>query len=59
MATNIMRGKSAASYCRQVAARFPDMFRNFYIVKNHKIDKNVTSTKVVIKISTYLESLES
>ncbi len=26
-------GKSAAGFCRQVAALFPDMFFNFYFVK--------------------------
>ncbi len=51
-------GKSAASFCRQVAAWFPDMFCNFYLVKNHKITKNSTTTKAGEKISTYLESLE-
>jgi hypothetical protein len=30
-------GISAASFCPQVAAWFPDMFCNFYILKNHKI----------------------
>jgi hypothetical protein len=29
-------GKSAASFCHQVAAWFPDMFSNLYLVKNHK-----------------------
>jgi hypothetical protein len=33
-------GKSAASFCHQVAAWFPDMFCNFYLMKNHKIAKN-------------------
>jgi hypothetical protein len=28
-----------------VAAWFPDMFCNFYLVKNHKIAKNSTTTK--------------
>jgi hypothetical protein len=28
-------GKSAASFWRQVAAWVPDMFYNFYLVKNH------------------------
>jgi hypothetical protein len=28
-----------------VAAWFPDMFWNFYIVKNYKIDKNSTTAK--------------
>ncbi len=32
-----MRGKSAASFCCQMAAWFRDMFWNFYLVKNHKI----------------------
>jgi hypothetical protein len=32
-------GKSDAIFCRQVAALFPDMIRNFYLVKNHKIAK--------------------
>jgi hypothetical protein len=38
-------GKSAASFCRQVAARFPDMFCNFYLMENHKIAKNSTTTE--------------
>ncbi len=38
-------GKSAASFCHPVAAWFPDMFCNFYFVKNHKIAKNSTTTK--------------
>jgi hypothetical protein len=38
-------GKSAASFCCQVAALVPDMFCNFYFVKNHKIVKNTTTTK--------------
>jgi hypothetical protein len=43
-------GKSAASFCHQVAvAWFPDMFCNFYFVKNHKIDKNSTTTKATEK----------
>jgi hypothetical protein len=32
-------GKSAASFCCKGAAWFPDMFCNFYLVKNHKILK--------------------
>jgi len=51
-------GKSAASFCRQVAAWFPDMFCNFYLVKNHKIAKNSTTTKAREKISADLEFLE-
>jgi hypothetical protein len=38
-------GKSAASFCRQVAAWFPDMFCNFYLVKNNTTAKNSTATK--------------
>jgi hypothetical protein len=51
-----MRGESAASFFRQVAALFPDMFCDFYLVKNHKIVKNSTATKAKEKISTDLES---
>ncbi len=38
-------GKSSTSFCHQVAACFPDMFCNFYLVKNPKIAKNSTTTK--------------
>jgi hypothetical protein len=51
-------GKSAASLCLQVAALVPDMFSNFYVVKNHKIANNSATTEATEKISTYLESLE-
>ncbi len=51
-------GKSAASFCRHVAAWFPDMFCNFYLVKNHKPDENSTTAKAREKISTDLECLE-
>jgi hypothetical protein len=51
-------GKSAASFCHQVAAWFPDTFCNFYLVKNHKIAKNSATIKAKEKISTDLESLE-
>jgi hypothetical protein len=47
-------GKSAASFCHQVAESFPDMLHNFYLVKNHKIAKNSTTAKGREKISTYL-----
>jgi hypothetical protein len=41
------------------AARLvPDMFCNFYLVKNHKIANNSATTEAREKISTYLESLE-
>jgi hypothetical protein len=41
-----------------VAAWFPDMFWNCYLVKNHKIAKNSTTTKAREKLITDLESLE-
>jgi hypothetical protein len=50
--------KSAASFCSQVAAWLPDMFWNCYLVKNHKIAKNSTTTKAREKIITDLELLE-
>jgi len=50
-------GESAPSFCRQVAALFPDMFCSFYLAKSHKFAKNTTTTKAREKISTDLESL--
>ncbi len=50
-------GKSAASFCHQVAAWFPDMFWNFQVLKNPKIPKNSTTTKAKEKIRTDLETL--
>jgi hypothetical protein len=38
-------GKSATSFCCEVAALVPDMCCKCYSVKNHKIDKNSTTTK--------------
>jgi hypothetical protein len=46
-------GKSAASFCRQMAAWFPDLFCNFYLVKNHKIAINSTTTKAGEKINKH------
>jgi hypothetical protein len=37
--------KSAASFCCQEAALDPDMFCDFYIVKNHKIANNSATTE--------------
>ncbi len=37
--------KSAASFCRQVAAWIQDIFSNFYLTKSHKTAKNSTTTK--------------
>jgi hypothetical protein len=48
----------AASFCHQVATLVPDMFSNFYLVKNHKIANNSATTEAKEKLSTYLESLE-
>jgi hypothetical protein len=41
-----------------VAAWVLDMFCDFYLVKNHKIVNNFTTTEAKEKISTDLESLE-
>jgi hypothetical protein len=49
-------GKSAASFCHQVAVLVPDMFCNFYLAKNHKIFNNSPPTEAREKISTCLES---
>ncbi len=57
-AENYNERESLASFCHQVAAWFPDMFCNFYLVKNHKTATNSTTTKAREKISTDLESLE-
>ncbi len=51
-------GKSAASFCRKVAVLVPDMFCNFYLVKNHKITNKSATTEATEKISTYFESIE-
>ncbi len=40
------------------AAWVPDMFHNFYLVKNQKISHKSTTDKAREKISTYLESFE-
>jgi hypothetical protein len=37
-------GKSAVSFYQQGAACVPDMFSNFYLVKNHKIAINSTTS---------------
>ncbi len=46
--------KSAASFCHEVAAQFPDMFCNFYLEKNHNIAKNSTAIKAREKMNTDL-----
>jgi hypothetical protein len=54
----INEGISAASFCCPVAALVPDMSCYFYVMKNHKIANNSTTTEAREKISTYLKSLE-
>jgi hypothetical protein len=44
-ATHPNEGISAASFCRQVAALFPDLLCNFYLVKNHKTANNSATTE--------------
>jgi hypothetical protein len=51
-------GILAASFCPQVAASVPDMFCNFYLVKNHKIANSSTTTVASKRMSAYLESIE-
>jgi hypothetical protein len=51
-------GKSAASFCHQVAASVPDMFCNFYLVKNKEIYKKSATTEARAKTNTYLQPLE-
>ncbi len=41
-----------------MAAWVPDMFCNFYLVKNYKIDNNSVTTEARENLSTDLESLE-
>ncbi len=48
----VSEGKSAACFCCQVAAWFPDMFCNFYLVKKMQFAKNLTTNKVIEKLST-------
>jgi hypothetical protein len=43
---DIKQGKSAACFCHQVAAWVPDMFSNFYFMKNH----NIAKTKQPLKL---------
>jgi hypothetical protein len=53
----VNEGKSAASFCCQMAPLVPNMFFNFYLVKNHKIVNNSATNETREKISIYLESL--
>jgi hypothetical protein len=53
-----MRGNQLqVSATKWQQGRLPDLIRKFYLVKNHKIAKNSTTTKARQK-STDLESLE-
>ncbi len=53
----VNQGKSAASFCRQVAAWVTGMFSSFYLVKNNKTANNSTATKARGKISAHLEGI--
>jgi len=48
--------KPVPIFCRQVAAWAPDIFCNFYILKNHKIVNDSTTAEA--HLCTYLDSLE-
>jgi hypothetical protein len=50
--------KSAAIFYCYVAAWFPDLFCNFYLMKLHKNTDNSATSEASKKISTDLESLE-
>jgi hypothetical protein len=52
------KDKAAASFCYQEAARVPYIFCNFYVVKDHQIANNLTTTKAREKLSTYLKLIE-
>jgi hypothetical protein len=43
--------KSAASFCRWVAAWVMDMFCNFYLMKNQSIANNAATAEAVEKIA--------
>jgi hypothetical protein len=50
--------KSAAIFCCQVAAWFPEMLCNFNLAKRQKIANNSSTTETRVKTSVNLESLE-
>jgi len=52
------KGISAVSFCHQLTAWVPDMFCNFYLVKNPKIANSSKTTKGKEKIGADLELLE-
>ncbi len=47
--------KSAGKFCHQLAAWVPDMFWNFYLLKNCKMVNNSATTEALEKISANLE----
>jgi hypothetical protein len=47
--TDSVKGKSAASFCHQVATWVQNIFWKFYLVKNHKIAKNSTTSLAIKK----------
>ncbi len=55
--TKSNEGKSAASFCRHLAALFTDMFSNFYLAKIPKVLKTQQPLKLK-KTTTYFEPLE-
>jgi hypothetical protein len=55
---SVNEGESAASFGCQVAALVPDMFCNFYLTNNHKIDNNSATTEAREKNMHILESWE-
>ncbi len=56
----INQDKSAASFCHQVAASVPDIFCDFYAVKNNKITKKLlATTKAGEKISTIIKNFDT
>jgi len=46
---SINQEKSAARFCRQVAAWVPDMFSNCYLARNHKTANNSTTAEAIEK----------
>ncbi len=53
-----IRLNPTATFCRQVATWAPDMFCNFYFLKNHKIANNSMTTKTRELKNIDFESLE-
>jgi hypothetical protein len=50
--------KSAACFCRQVAAWAEDIFCHLYLMKFYKITKNLTTTEAREKMARDLEPLK-